>query len=109
MHKERAYGKVPPAPTSADRYVLWLFVAGDEPNSRQARENLARLCDRCLDAPCEITIYDVLEAFQPALDNRVLVTPTLIRVSPPPRVTILGNLNDTAKVVAALRRGGDER
>jgi circadian clock protein KaiB len=62
-----------------------------------------------LDAPCEIIIYDVLKDFQPALDNRVLVTPTLIRVSPPPRVTILGNLSDTPKVVAALRRGGGER
>jgi circadian clock protein KaiB len=108
-HEERAYGDVPAAPTSGERYVLWLFVAGDEPNSHQARENLARLCERCLDAPCEIIIYDVLKDFQPALDNRVLVTPTLIRVSPPPRVTILGNLSDTRKVVAALRRGGGER
>jgi circadian clock protein KaiB len=102
-------GNVRPVPTSGERYVLWLFVAGDETNSRQARENLARLCERCLDAPCEITIYDVFEAFQPALDHRVLVTPTLIRVRPLPRVTILGNLSDTAKVVAALRRGGGER
>ena len=44
-----------------------------------------------------------------ALDHRMLVTPTLIRVRPLPRVTILGNLSDTAKVVAALRRGGGER
>ena len=102
-------GNVHAAPTSGERHVLWLFVAGDEPNSRQARKNLARLCERCLDAPCEITIYDVLESFQPALDNRVLVTPTLIRVSPPPRVTILGSLSDISKVVAALRRGGGER
>ena len=102
-------GSVHAAPTSGERYILWLFVAGDEVNSHQARENLARLCERCLDAPCEITIYDVFEAFQPALDNGVLVTPTLTRVSPPPRVTILGNLSDTRKVVAALRRGGGER
>jgi circadian clock protein KaiB len=108
-HEERAYGDVPAAPTSGERYVLWLFVAGDESNSHQARENLARLCERCLDAPCEIIIYDVLKDFQPALDNRVLVTPTLIRVSPSPRVTILGNLSDTPKVVAALQRGGGER
>lgn len=108
-YEERAYGDVPAAPTSGERYVLWLFVAGDEPNSHQARENLARLCERYLDAPCEIIIYDVLKDFQPALDNRVLVTPTLIRVSPPPRVTILGNLSDTPKVVAALQRGGGER
>jgi circadian clock protein KaiB len=109
MHQERAYGDVPAPPTSGEQYVLWLFVAGDEPNSRQARENLARLCERCLQGRCEIIIYDVLKDFQPALDNRVLVTPTLIRVSPQPRVTILGNLSDTAKVVAALRRGGGER
>jgi circadian clock protein KaiB len=109
MHEERARENISKAPAGEEHYVLWLFVAGDEVNSRQARENLMRLCERCLQGRCEIVIYDVLKDFQPALDHRVLVTPTLIRVRPLPRVTILGNLSDTAKVVAALRHGGGER
>jgi len=109
MHEERARESTSEAPAGRVRYVLWLFVAGDETNSCQARENLVRFCERCLQGRYETVIYDVLQDFRPALEHRVLVTPTLIRVSPPPRVTILGNLSDTAKVVAALRRGGGEQ
>jgi circadian clock protein KaiB len=87
---------------------MWLFVAGNEPNSRQARQNLAQICERYLGKRCQIDIYDVLQDFQTALDNRILVTPTLIRVSPLPRVTIIGNLSDTPKVLAALGLGGGE-
>jgi hypothetical protein len=38
----------------------------------------------------------------------VLVTPTLILVKPLPKVTLLGNLNDTAQVLGALRLTGNE-
>ena len=109
MHEERAHESTSEAPAGGERYVLWFFVAGDETNSRQARENLVRLCERCLQGRYETVIYDVLQDFRPALEHRVLVTPTLIRVWPLARVTILENLSDTAKVVAALWRGGGER
>jgi len=45
----------------------------------------------------------VLEDFQMALENNVLVTPCLILASPLPKVTVFGNLSDTEKVIAALR------
>jgi circadian clock protein KaiB len=91
-----------------ETYVLRLFVAGEEPNSRQAEENLKRLCETYLKDGYRIEIVDVLEDFQSALENNVLVTPTLILVSPPPKVTIFGNLRDTEKVFAALRLTGGE-
>jgi circadian clock protein KaiB len=109
MHEERAHANIIRLPAGRDGYILWLFVAGEEANSRQARQNLKRLSERCIGAPCEIVIYDVLKDFRPALEQRVLVTPTLLRVRPLPRVTILGNLSDTTKVLAALRLGGGER
>jgi circadian clock protein KaiB len=83
--------------------ILRLFVADDEPNSKQARENLARLCQTHLTGRYEIEIVDVLEDFKTALENNVLVTPTLIVAAPRPPVRILGNLSDTGKVLAALR------
>jgi hypothetical protein len=104
--RNKQMGNVYAVPTSGERYVLCLIVIGESQPPARHGKTLHDSCERCLNAPCEITIYDVLESFQPALDNRVLVTPTLICVSPPPRVMILGNLSDTSKVVAALRRGG---
>ena len=91
-----------------ETYVLWLFVAGEEPNSKQAKENLKRICDIHLKGRYQNKIVDVLEDFQSALEYNVLVTPTLILVSPPPKVTIFGNLSDTKKVIASLRLTGGE-
>jgi circadian clock protein KaiB len=99
-----------PGPSGAcERYVLWLFVAGDEMNSRQARQHLTQLCEQYLNGCCHIVIHDVLQDFQIALDNHIVVTPTLIRVIPLPRVTIFGNLSNTARVLAALGLDGDKR
>jgi circadian clock protein KaiB len=91
-----------------ETYRLRLFVAGDESNSRRARENLARLCEEHMKERYELEIVDVLQDFRTALADGVLVTPTLIVVAPPPRVTVLGNLSDTEKVLSALRLTGGE-
>lgn len=92
----------------AETYVLRLFVAGEESNSKQAKENLQRLCETYLKGRYQNNIIDVLEDFEAALENNVLITPALILVSPPPKVTIFGNLSDTKKVLAALRLPGGE-
>jgi circadian clock protein KaiB len=95
-------------PVRSETYILRLFTAGEEPNSREAKENLKRLCETYLKDGCRSEIVDVLADFQSALENNVLITPTLILVSPPPKVTIFGNLSDTRKVLAALRLTGGE-
>jgi circadian clock protein KaiB len=89
-------------------YVFRLFVAGNETNSTQARANLARLCGEHLKGRYRIDTVNVLKDAASAHKNKVLVTPTLILVKPLPKVTLLGNLNDTAQVLAALRLSGDE-
>jgi hypothetical protein len=53
--------------------------------------------------PHKKEFIDVLEDFQTALENNVLVTPCLILDSPPPKVTIFGNLSNTERVLSALR------
>jgi circadian clock protein KaiB len=84
-------------------HVFRLFVAGNESNSLQARENLARLCEEHIKGRYTIDTVDVLKDAASAYKNHVLVTPTLILVKPLPAVTVFGNLNDTRQVVAALR------
>ena len=46
------------------------------------------------------------EDFQAAVKDNILVTPALILVAPLPQVTVLGNLSDLPKVLAALRLSG---
>jgi circadian clock protein KaiB len=93
-------------PASHGKYVLWLFVAGDRPNSLQARQNIAQICEVHLQGRCELTVVDVSQDFKTALAHDILLTPTLLLLSPPPRVTIIGNLSDTQTVLAALRLAG---
>jgi len=90
-----------------ETYVFRLFVAGSEPNSSQARRNLSQLCEEHLKSRYKIDTVDVLKDATAAYKHNVLVTPTLILVKPLPRVTVLGNLSDVRRVVAALRLNGD--
>ncbi len=97
------------AKPGGETYVFLLFVAGNESNSSQARGNLARLCETHIKGRYKIDAVDVLKDAAAAHKNNVLVTPTLILIKPLPKVIVLGNLNDTRQVLAALRLTGDER
>ena len=92
-----------------ETYLFRLFVAGNESNSSQARGNLARLCEEHIKGRFKIDAVDVLKNTSAAYKNNVLVTPTLILIKPLPKVTVLGNLSDTRRVLAALRLNGDGR
>ena len=83
-------------------YRLRLFVAGDEPNSRQARATLERLRATRLCHRCELEVVDVFADYQAAIEHRVIVVPTLLIESPPPVRTIIGSLDDEAQLLAAL-------
>ena len=82
-------------------FKLRLYVAGDAPNSTQARANLDALCRSYLPA-CEIEIVDVLREPKRAMDDRIFMTPTLVKLSPAPGRTIVGTLSQTQPVLQAL-------
>jgi circadian clock protein KaiB len=85
-----------------DTLVLRLYVAGDGPNSREAVGNLNAICSRWLEPRAyEVEIIDVLEEPLRALDDGVLVTPTLTVNGAAP-VSIVGTLSDHGAVVRAL-------
>jgi len=60
-------------------------VAGESPSSRRAIANLKAICEPVFDDRCEVEVLDVLENAGRALADGVLVTPTLIRTTPPRR------------------------
>jgi len=90
---------------AADRLTLRLYVAGDAPNSVEAMANLKAICDSCLEPDAyDLEIVDILEEPLRALEDGVLVTPTLLRVLPQP-LSIVGTLEDHRKVRQALGLG----
>ena len=87
-------------------YLLRLYMAGNGPNSQKALANLRSLCQEHLEGRFTIETVDVVQDFQAAVKENILVTPALILVAPLPRVTVLCNLSDLPKVLAALRLSG---
>ncbi len=71
-------------------------------NSTQAIANLNSLCREFLPDRNEIEIVDVLRYPQRALDDQVLLTPMLVKLSPAPIRKILGTLNQPEVLRHAL-------
>jgi len=82
--------------------VMRLYVAGRAPNSVKAIANLEEICRQHLKDGYRLEIVDVCEQPRRALDDGVLVTPSLAKLSPTPGANIIGNLADTRGVLAAL-------
>lgn len=83
---------------------LRLFVAGDGPNSQKARANLRDTLQR-LDLRADVDVVDVFDQPELALKHAVYVTPTLVRITPPPTLRLIGSLHDQELLVAFLQEG----
>ena len=90
-----------PEPDCAE-FELVLYVAGQHANSARAMENLHRICDEHLAGRHHIEIVHLLEHPEAAREAEIFAVPTLVRRSPDPVRTIIGDLSDTARVLAAL-------
>ena len=73
---------------------LRLYVAGEAPNSQQARQNLAAVLEDTKD-DVDLEIIDCLADPLRSLSDGIVVTPTLLKIEPEPRRTVIGNLADT--------------
>lgn len=89
-------------PGSGNVLLLRLYVAGDGPNSSEARANLQRILERRPANTYELEVVDFLIEPLRALKDGVIVTPTLVRLEPLPVRKIIGTLKETTSVVAAL-------
>ncbi|HSM56914.1 MAG TPA: circadian clock KaiB family protein [Candidatus Sulfomarinibacteraceae bacterium] len=89
--------------------VLRLYVAGNAPNSQRARANLERINGQYFDHRCQIEIIDVFEQPDLALQEGIIVTPTLLRLAPGPLLHIIGDLSDSERVLATLDHKQGER
>lgn len=85
---------------------LRLYVSGTSHTSRRAKRNLALALHGIDDARVEIVVHDIIADDRswegPAEEDRVVVTPTLVRRSPGPRVWIAGDLSNVEVVREAV-------
>ena len=79
-----------------------LYVAGDAPNSAQAIANLTAICRTHLADRHQIEVVDVFLEPKRAQADGILMTPTLIKLTPAPTRRIVGTLSQLAPVLQAL-------
>jgi circadian clock protein KaiB len=81
---------------------LRLYIAGNAPNSVRAISNLKAICDEHFASACVLEIVDLLVHPHRALADGIIVTPTLVKLSPLPVQRVIGTLSDTNQVCQAL-------
>ena len=88
-----------------DIFKFCLYTAGETTNSGQAVANLRSICDTYLPGKYKIELVDVFKYPDRALEERIFMTPTLVKLGPAPVERIVGNLSHTNLVLQALGLG----
>ena len=82
--------------------LLRLYVAGNAPNSLRAIANARSICAEHFAASHQLEIVDLLQFPSRALEDGIIVTPTLLKLLPLPTLRVIGDLSDTRQVFLAL-------
>ncbi len=83
-------------------YILKLYVAGNTPNSMRALNTLRDILESEFKGVYALKVIDVLKSPQLAEEDKILATPTLSKILPPPVRRIIGDLSDREKVLIGL-------
>ena len=91
--------------TGPEIYRFRLYVADDTLNSGQARANLRAICSTYLPGKHKIELVDVFKEPDRAMEDRIFMTPMLVKVAPGSEARIVGTLSQTNLVLQVLGLG----
>lgn len=83
-------------------YLLRLYVAGVTPRSAEVLARIKAVCEEHLPGRYELEVIDIHQQPDLARDHQIVVTPTLIKVLPPPLRRLVGDLLGTEEVLKGL-------
>ena len=92
----------PSATRRAPQYRLRLYISGRTPDGERAISSLIALCERAAPGRYALDIVNLTELPHGGQVDRILATPTLLRLAPAPERRLIGDLSDNARVVAGL-------
>ncbi|MFZ0408666.1 MAG: circadian clock protein KaiB [Cyanobium sp.] len=88
--------------SSCKTYILKLYLAGNTPNSMRALKTLRNILETEFRGVYALKVIDVLKNPQLAEEDKILATPTLAKILPPPVRRIIGDLSDRERVLIGL-------
>jgi len=85
-------------------YTIRLYVVGKTPKSIKAIEDLRAILDDAIKTQGDyfLEIIDVLENPELAANDKILATPTAIKLLPPPLAKVIGDFSNKEKVLLGL-------
>ena len=83
-------------------YVLRLFVAGMTARSMRAVENIRALCERYLPGAYDLEVINLYEHPLLASGEHIIASPTCVREFPLPPRRVIGDMSNSARVLAGL-------
>ena len=89
---------------SENKIQLRLYLAGDTRLSRLATANLKNIRATLKDEECQVEIINIQKQPLTAISERIIATPTLDKIAPPPRERMIGDLSDYEKVLSILTK-----
>jgi circadian clock protein KaiB len=84
------------------KYVLRLYVTGENRKSLKAIANLKRICEEHLADRYELEIIDITGQPKLAKGDQIIATPTLIRQLPEPLRKLIGDMSDEENVLLGM-------
>ncbi|MEP7110781.1 MAG: circadian clock KaiB family protein [Ferruginibacter sp.] len=86
----------------SEKYILWLFVTGNLPNSARAIVNIKAICEQYLKGRFELEIIDIYQQPTLALAEEIIAIPLLIKKFPLPEERMIGDLSNIDLVLKGL-------
>jgi circadian clock protein KaiB len=86
-----------------EKYVLHLYVAGINPKSRKAIENLKEILEENLkEDEYELEIIDIYQQPVFAKEGQIIAAPTSIKELPPPLSRFIGDMSNEERILLGL-------
>jgi circadian clock protein KaiB len=100
--KNTVSSTTPDMDPDAAHYCLRLFITGTTPRSARAIRNIRAICEEYLEGHYDLEVIDIYQHPEHVRAEQIIVTPTLVKQSPRPVRKLIGDLSDTARVLAGL-------
>jgi circadian clock protein KaiB len=88
--------------TEDGRFVLQLYVSGMSVKSMEAIENITQLCNEHLKDAFDLEVIDLYKNPDVARQQQIVFSPSLVKLLPLPKKTLIGTFSDTQKVIKVL-------
>ncbi len=85
-----------------EKYVLRLYVTGMTARSKQAIQNIKKICEEHLKDRCDLEVIDIYREPVLAKGDQIIATPTLIKKLPVPLRKFIGDMAETEKILLGL-------